>query len=313
MLSHTVVAALDNIFHFSLVFIFICTLLAWLACWSFGPDKDLFCTLAYAMTTQLKMVMGEFPFDDPWKEPLLERAWYVCYAILIFFLAVNIFLAIIVEAFVWVKRRLADEVLVERSILVDFIGLMRYRLLGPSLNWPERLAVARHLHTTRHFSDAVTSKELKQSKFLNFKNRSEAQQYMDFYLGLLGEDILAKQGRDFLRLKHRQKETHRCLVVLFGVSEDQMDKSARTIQSAWKAYSRRTLEAKPTLRKMPKSRRLSVSFDGENVSTSSEESSKLGKNLPTLLANGVRKYDSACEGTPVTPAHPQGLLRLFDD
>merc|ERR1711988_645832 len=109
--------------------------------------------------TQLKMVMGEFPFDDPWKETALERAWYFCYAVLIFFLAVNIFLAIIVEAFVLVKRRLADEVLVERSILVDCIGIMRYWLLGPSFHWPARLEVARHLHTTRHFRDAVTSKE----------------------------------------------------------------------------------------------------------------------------------------------------------
>jgi len=236
LLSHTVVTASDNIFHFSVVFTFISFLLAWLACWSFGPDKDVFSTLPYAMLTELKMVMGEFPFGDPWSETFLEKVWYVCYAVLIFFLAVNIFLAIIVEAFVLVKRRLADEVLVERSILVDFVGLVRYRLLGPSLNWPSRLEVAQHLHTNRHMKGWMTSKELKYSKYLNFRSSREAQQYMDFYYGLLGEDVLAKPGRDFLKLKQEQKDTHRCLVVLFNFSEEQMERSARRVQEAWQDY-----------------------------------------------------------------------------
>jgi hypothetical protein len=271
--------------------------------------------------TELKMVMGEFPFDDPWKETFLERVWYVCYAVLIFFLAVNIFLAIIVEAFVLVKRRLADEVLVERSMLVDFIGLMRYRLLGRSLNWPARLAVARHLHTTRHFRDAVTSKELKQSKFLEFKTRLEAQNYLDFYYGLLGEDILAKTGRDFLRLKQRQRETHKCLIVLFSVPEEQMDKSAKVIQAAWQEFrrckqeksnpnsaSRSKLQANRAAA-LRKRKSLSVSFHAENVSSSSEESrNKSGRGLPTLLSNGVGMQPRNSEDP--TP-QAQGLLRLF--
>lgn len=315
MLSHTVVAALDNIFHFSMVFVFICTMLAWLACWSFGPDKALFSTLGYAFMTQLQMVMGEFPFDDPWKETVLERAWYVCYAVLIFFLAVNIFLAIIVEAFVLVKRRLADEEGVERSILVDCIGLLRYRLLGRALNLPQRLEVARHLHVTRHFLDVVTSKELKQSKFLNFKNRIEAQHYMDFYYGLLGEDILCKQGREFLKLKHRQKETHRCLVVLFNVPEELMDKSAKTIQKAWQDYVQRKQESKckPELRKTSKSKRLTASFHDEDVSSSTSENTRFRKTLPTLLANGVEKHRShaALRGASHPHSAAQGLVRLF--
>jgi hypothetical protein len=322
LLSHTVVAASDNIFHFSLVFTFLCALLAWLACWSFGPDKDLFSTLQYALFTQLKMIMGEFPFDDPWKETFLERMWYVCYAVLIFFLAVNIFLAIIVEAFVLVKRRLAEEVVVERSMLVDFIGLARYRLLGPSLNWPCRLAVARHLHTNRHFKDLVTSKELKYSKFLNFKSTLEAQQYMDFYYGLLGEDILAKQGRDFLKMKQQQRETHKCLTVLFSVPEEQMDDSARTIQEAWRRSRDLALPKKRPRRRAPKkgpARLKTLSFHGENVSSDGNESPHTDRSgrhaLPTLLAHGVGMNVAADSEWIIDDAAPglsqEGLLHLF--
>jgi hypothetical protein len=311
VLSQTLYSAMDNIFHFSLVFCFICGLLAWLACWSFGPDKDLFCTLNYALLTQLKMVMGEFPFDDPWKETFLERVWYVWYAVLVFFLGVNIFLAIIVEAFVLVKQRLSEQVLVERSIIVDFIALLRYRLLGHWLNWPSHLAVARHLHTTRHFNGPVNSKELRTSKFLTFHSRLEAQEYLDFYYGLLGEVILAKPGQDFVRLRHQLQETQRCLVVLFGVPESKIEDSARKIQRVWlKYYQRRRLtqllapspaqarspfvamRSRATSRSMRDLTQICEGFHSEEVFTNrSVDNMEIdvmrSQTLPSLLSNGA--------------------------
>jgi hypothetical protein len=310
VLSQTLASASDNIFHFMLVFCLISGLLAWLACWSFGPDKDLFSTLQYALSTQLKMVMGEFPFDDPWKETVLERLWYVCYAILIFFLAVNIFLSIIVEAFMEAKKRLAEEVLVERNLPVDFLCLIRYWLLGQSMDWPSRLAVARHLKTTRHFRGAVNSKELRSSKFLNFKSRLEAQQYLDFYYSILGETILSKQGREYVTMKHQQKETHRCLVVLFNVSQVQMENSAWKIQQCWHRHRKRKQELVRNAKESARSatRRSRISEVGTRSTSSDSGIAGVGKersseslnvnkaisvrSLPSLLSRVIEQQKS---------------------
>jgi hypothetical protein len=305
VLSQTLTSASDNIFHFSLVFCFICGLLAWLACWSFGPDKDLFCTLQYALLTQLKMVMGEFPFDDPWKETVLERMWYVCYAVLVFFLAVNIFLAIIVEAFVLVKKRLAEEVLVERNIVVDFVCLVRYWLLGQSMNWPSRLSVARHLQTTRHFQGAVNSGELRKSKFLksHFKSRLEAQQYLDFYYSVLGENILSKQGREYVKLQHQQKETRKCLVVLFNVSQVQMDPSAQRIQKAWHRYRKRKMGMPCDGRRSAAEAVASWTSEHSLMATRSQNLTTESQQLPSLRESRLIPENSSENVTKATSLH----------
>merc|ERR1712072_1238982 len=97
------------------------------------------------------MLVGEFPFQEAVKEGHLQRIWYLFYTFVVFFLAVNIFLAIIVEAFLEVKRRITEECVTENSILTDAIGLIRRAIWSYALRWPSTIRLARHLHTTRHF------------------------------------------------------------------------------------------------------------------------------------------------------------------
>lgn len=235
VLSHTVLAAGNHIYHFLIIFSFVFFALTFLACWSFGPDKDLFSTLPNAAFTQVQMILGEFPFEEPWKETTFQKGWYLLYMALIFFLAVNIFLAIIVEAFYEVqKRHSSKDKLVERSIHVDVISLVRFHLMKQAhSNWPSRMDLARHLQNYLHFQSPVSSAELKKSKFLSFQSRAEAQVFMDFYYGLLGENILAQRGRDWLQMKMQQRDTQRCLLQLFNTPAQQLESSTVKIQ-AWK-------------------------------------------------------------------------------
>merc|ERR1719460_3625336 len=75
VLSHTITTAGNHIYHFLIIFSFVFFALAFLACWSFGPDKDLFSTLPNAAFTMMKMIMGEFPFEEPWKETKFQKGW----------------------------------------------------------------------------------------------------------------------------------------------------------------------------------------------------------------------------------------------
>merc|ERR1719247_461614 len=55
VLSNTVAAASDNMMHFFIVFFFLFAVLAWLGCWSFGPDNYLFSSIGGSVNSSFRM------------------------------------------------------------------------------------------------------------------------------------------------------------------------------------------------------------------------------------------------------------------
>lgn len=239
VLIQTVRRAADGVFHFMIVFLMMFFVFAWLACWSFGPDRDMFASIMYAAIMCLQMLTGEFPFEPAWKVTLTQQIWYICYIFLVFFLAVSVFLAIIVDSFSTVKRETVDLDHTERNVLVDLISLLHRWLWAKVLGWPNHRALALHLEITQYDRGPVTSLELASSRCMNFRGRHEAQRLMDFYLRIVGEPLLTAKGADFVQRERQSKRVQGRVVKYFDVPRADVRRvtpSVVKIQRAWRRY-----------------------------------------------------------------------------
>eukprot|EP00438_Fugacium_kawagutii_P003084 Skav236767 [mRNA] locus=scaffold2707:73407:74836:+ [translate_table: standard] len=68
LIARTVKTASGDMFHFCLIFLLIYLAMAWLAHWSFGPDKIMFSSFRTSVNTCFQMLIGEYPFEDEWTE-----------------------------------------------------------------------------------------------------------------------------------------------------------------------------------------------------------------------------------------------------
>jgi len=171
VISGTIWYAADNMFHFFIVFCFLFSVLGWLACWSFGPEKAEFSTVGHAIWLAFQMLVGEFPFEDPWKETPIQKIWYISYTFIVFFLSINVLLAIIVEAYAEVKRRVVEVVVTEKSLPADIISLFKIAIARRINKWPRHQELVLHLHATRHFKMPLSTVELQGSSLLSFKDQ----------------------------------------------------------------------------------------------------------------------------------------------
>lgn len=196
-ITQTVVVARDNIVHFLFVMILVCSILAWIGWWSFGPDNELFSTYFYALDTIAKMVLGEFPVEEPWKESRFQTVWMTLFTFLVFFLAVNIGLSIIVDAFQKVKNHFANECRIHRSVVVDVCVICHISWLQHRNSWPWSKDIEQHLQV--YPKQCLTARDLHEafdSKQRRFKCESDAKTYMDIYHWYLDARILPpKKGR----------------------------------------------------------------------------------------------------------------------
>lgn len=196
LIARTVKAASGDMFHFCLIFLLIFTGLAWLAHWSFGPDKIMFSSLRTSANTCFQMLIGEYPFEDEWTEGWKQKVWYVLYTFLLFLVSLNILLAIIVESFLRVKQE-TDSRQEVRSLFPDLFSLCTRRFLAFQHGWPSTLAVMKHLEVHRLDRGPVSVKELLLSNQVHFDNKEAALNFLKFYHWYLGPCILDAKGREY--------------------------------------------------------------------------------------------------------------------
>lgn len=196
LISRTVMVAAGDMFHFCLIFIIFFAILAWLAHWSFGPDKIMFSTFRIAANTCFQMLIGEYPFEDEWTEGWLQKIWYILYTFLLFLVSLNILLAIIVESFLRVKQETEGRLEV-KSLVVDLLSLPLKALIGFHHRWPSTRALYFHLEATRLWKAPVTAKELAMSTQAAFGNLDRAADLLRYYHWLLGNVVLDEKGREY--------------------------------------------------------------------------------------------------------------------
>jgi len=196
LISRTVMVAAGDMFHFCLIFIIFFAILAWLAHWSFGPDKIAFSTFRIAANTCFQMLIGEYPFEDEWTEGWLQKIWYILYTFLLFLVSLNILLAIIVESFLRVKQETEGRLEV-KSLVLDLLSLPLKALIGFHHRWPSTRALYFHLEATRLWKAPVTAKELAMSTQAVFGNLDKAADLLRYYHWLLGNVVLDEKGREY--------------------------------------------------------------------------------------------------------------------
>merc|ERR1719217_590427 len=113
MMCDTILNIMDDVIHFFFVSLALFFTLAFQAFWSFGMDDPNFETFTMALWTQFKMVVGDYPWPDGGlkggMQGFMQLAYLFIFTFLIFFILLNFFLAIVVDAFSAVKRRVADN------------------------------------------------------------------------------------------------------------------------------------------------------------------------------------------------------------
>uniref|UniRef100_A0A0G4IDD9 Polycystin cation channel PKD1/PKD2 domain-containing protein n=1 Tax=Chromera velia CCMP2878 TaxID=1169474 RepID=A0A0G4IDD9_9ALVE len=128
ILVDTVKTSLDDLFHFFITFAGLYLLFAFMAFYSYGDVIKEFASFGQACYTQFRMVLGDWAFPVDRGDAFLY-IYMVAFALVIFFILLNFFLAIIIDAYAEVKKHVEDS-LVEKNLMVDMWDLAAYSMLA---------------------------------------------------------------------------------------------------------------------------------------------------------------------------------------
>eukprot|EP00397_Hematodinium_sp_SG-2012_P013439 GEMP01013645.1.p1 GENE.GEMP01013645.1~~GEMP01013645.1.p1 ORF type:complete len:845 (+),score=143.03 GEMP01013645.1:378-2537(+) len=139
VLYKTVQTAGDDMIHFFLVFFLLFFVLVFTAVWSFGSVLEEYENLYVGTITQYRMIIGEFPWDvmERAPNPVLFFVYLIIFGLVVFFLLLNFFLAIVVDSYALVKEQVNASV-VERLVFVDVVAVFLYPFLALTKRWPGR-------------------------------------------------------------------------------------------------------------------------------------------------------------------------------
>eukprot|EP00746_Dinoflagellata_sp_MGD_P141012 gnl/MRDRNA2_/MRDRNA2_74183_c0_seq1.p1 gnl/MRDRNA2_/MRDRNA2_74183_c0~~gnl/MRDRNA2_/MRDRNA2_74183_c0_seq1.p1 ORF type:complete len:1030 (-),score=157.71 gnl/MRDRNA2_/MRDRNA2_74183_c0_seq1:57-3146(-) len=215
IISDTCTMAFDNVLHYMFVFLWVFIAFAWLAHWTFGVDKPLFQTLQSSLHTACRMLIGDWNFEEQWKEHRLQLLWYFCYTFVIYFLLMNIFLAIMVEAFLSLKKE-SEVTIIERSFPADICTVVLHRVLQVAHDWPNHASMLDYLHRHSHISQPVTRRELVKGLGID---EAAADCMLRYYYFILGDRILPQQN---LMMMQKEQEHELELQELKSVFESEV-------------------------------------------------------------------------------------------
>lgn len=152
---------MDDLVHFFLVFALLSVTLAFTAMWQFGESKPEFASISHALYTQVRMVIGDFPFPDA-TEALREGSFLIyllIYIFLIFFTLMNFFLGIIVDTYAEIKALVVLSE-VENTVFMDYFSVILYEFYYRTrAAWPHRKDVIRELLSADMDDDGVNDEE----------------------------------------------------------------------------------------------------------------------------------------------------------
>mmetsp|Transcript_75638 Transcript_75638/g.179728 ORF Transcript_75638/g.179728 Transcript_75638/m.179728 type:complete len:658 (-) Transcript_75638:115-2088(-) len=242
VISQTLMHAANDTFHFIMVFLLVFFLMAWLAQWSFGDQKEKFSTFTLSLNTCFQMLIGEYPFEHERTEGPFQKLWYFFYTVLVFFISVNVFLAIIVEAFLKVKGA-NDGMKVASNFVTDFAMLVMKWVVGSIQGWPSTSALVDHFEIVGTTSDyVVTVDELLFSRFARFPNRQSVELYLEVYHYFFGEEILGPEGMRKIAEVEHSKVMMRYVSLVYGGGPEffyEVVAAVERIQRVWRGREAR--------------------------------------------------------------------------
>mmetsp|Transcript_31691 Transcript_31691/g.49602 ORF Transcript_31691/g.49602 Transcript_31691/m.49602 type:complete len:384 (-) Transcript_31691:592-1743(-) len=133
LLTGTFYHGLNDFWHFAILFALIFSFFASTATWTFGSTNSDFSDLREAMATQFRMLMGDLPDGFDQSVPFIL---YVSLTVtVIYFLAFNFLLAIVVEAYDRTRKDIIDNE-VESEFFHDFFVSLYHFLRRVIRRWP---------------------------------------------------------------------------------------------------------------------------------------------------------------------------------
>eukprot|EP00930_Biecheleria_cincta_P101701 TRINITY_DN9334_c0_g1_i2.p1 TRINITY_DN9334_c0_g1~~TRINITY_DN9334_c0_g1_i2.p1 ORF type:complete len:926 (-),score=102.71 TRINITY_DN9334_c0_g1_i2:220-2997(-) len=181
----------DDIFHFCVQFALVYFSLAWLGFWIFGMEDPNFQSYPRACYTLLRFFIEVDLSEQPPSEFFIVYA--ILYIILVSIFLTNFLLAIVVEAFSVVAKRISEND-AEKNVLADMfdstVSATKQRLFS---GWPFAFWMREYLLGTMKDMDtqempAVTADELYHNCMYNngqhyFHSLDEVKAYLSFYAG----------------------------------------------------------------------------------------------------------------------------------
>jgi len=176
LLTGTVSRAADDMWHTAILVGLISICFAVIGTWRFGTYRADFVTLKQTMQTQFLMLFGGF--QDNWAETIEMIVYTVTYMLVQFILILNFILAIIVEAYMQVRKNIEDNE-VEMSFFVDVCWSYGAVVLGFYRGWPRG---TRHLQRAMNGYSALSAvgyMELRHTGL--FRSGAAISAFLDFY------------------------------------------------------------------------------------------------------------------------------------
>jgi len=149
MLTDTVFKACWNILHFLCLFMVLFCMMAFMAHWQLGEFIRDFTTYGAAISTQARMIYGEFIYVDGagnLEGTMLFMYWLYAFTFLLvmYFILLNFFLAIVVDAFADVNALHEDSVYINNFFL-DCLDTFRVEWYKVRCNWPSHRNLIKYL------------------------------------------------------------------------------------------------------------------------------------------------------------------------
>jgi len=133
LLEGTVTKAWDDLWHAALLIVMLMGVFAGIATWRFGSEREDFSDFERSMQTQFEMTFGEFP--DDWSSTRDLQVYTVFYFMLVFLLVQNFLLAVVVEAYMAVRKD-NEDLETEQEFLVDIWSSLHAHIKAFKEGWP---------------------------------------------------------------------------------------------------------------------------------------------------------------------------------
>lgn len=136
LLTGTLARAADDLWHTAILIVMIMVSFAGIATWRFGNQYTDFGSFEKSMQTEFRLMFGEFLLY--WGESRELQAFVVLYYMVMFLLILNFLLAVIVEAYLKV-RRYNEEIEYENEFFHDLSFSIVAYFHGKRRGWPSQV------------------------------------------------------------------------------------------------------------------------------------------------------------------------------
>mmetsp|Transcript_16978 Transcript_16978/g.40752 ORF Transcript_16978/g.40752 Transcript_16978/m.40752 type:complete len:300 (-) Transcript_16978:207-1106(-) len=155
VLVRTCVLASNDLFHFLLTFLMLYIILAFIGYFQFGMHFFTFSSIAESLMTQFKMLVGSWPAEITNSNDSALIVYFVIFALVVVFILLNFFVAIIIEKYDMAKYQLEGMECEVNNILVDSFDLIIQSLAATRNRWPPRPEVIAELEDMDIDGDTV--------------------------------------------------------------------------------------------------------------------------------------------------------------